>query len=286
MENKTTTYVKYLTLNGSGENRAKVSLDYHNKRLKVIDYKGTTPHLLKEKINEAAYKEGLTKILWLLRPEDAPPLLEEGYIIEGRFPDYFRGKPALWLSYFLDFGRRSSPNLAEEEAIIWKIEKNGNPKEIPELPPHLQLKKVTPDKAQDLADLFAEIFKTYPTPVTDVEYLRKTMAEDTIYIAIYDDDKMVSIASGIIDKKNMAAEISDYATRLEYRCKKLMSIIISALEAELTKMGIKSLYSLARAMSPGMNRSLYKAGYKFRGRFINNCNICGRFEDMNLWTKS
>ncbi|MDK2821144.1 MAG: beta-lysine N6-acetyltransferase [Clostridia bacterium] len=85
--------------------------------------------------------------------------------------------------------------------------------------------------------------------------------------------------------KTAAAEISDYATNPDYRGHGLMRILTSAIEDELKRSGIISIYSLARAISRGMNSALYKCGYTYRGKFINNCHICGKFEDMNLWTK-
>lgn len=34
-----------------------------------------------------------------------------------------------------------------------------------------------------------------------------------------------------------------------------------------------------------MNRVLVQHGYAYSGRLVNNCDICGGFEDMNLWAK-
>lgn len=185
----------------------------------------------------------------------------------------------------MDPDRRSNTNLAVEEAILWQIEQKTDCRNISKLPVQLHMKTVEPEEAPTLADLYAGTFDTYPTPVTDPEYLGKTMGTGTVYIGVYDHGRMISAASGIIDRNNLAAEISDCATHPEYRGMGLMQILIAAVETELSRRGVIALYSLARAMSPGMNSVLYKSGYTFRGRFINNCHICGRFEDMNLWTK-
>ncbi|MDN5362387.1 MAG: beta-lysine N6-acetyltransferase [Moorella sp. (in: firmicutes)] len=276
---------RLFTLQGSGSNQAKIYLDYPNKRLKVTASQGDEPYLLDAEIKNLARREGLTKILWLLRPEEAPPLLAAGYIIEGRFASYLRGRPAVWLSYFMTPERRRPLRLAEEELILWRTEKKRLQQEVPELPPPFYLKKVLPEEAPQLARLYGATFVSYPTPVTEVDYLYQSMAADTVYMAVFNGDGLVSAASGVMDKDNLAAEISDCATRPEYRGQGLMRILIKALETELRAKGIITLFSLARALSLGMNSALYQSGYTFRGRFINNCHICGQFEDMNLWTR-
>ena len=45
-------------------------------------------------------------------------------------------------------------------------------------------------------------------------------------------------------------------------------------------------YTIARALSPGMNITFARAGYRFGGLLWNNTQICGRLEPMNIWYKS
>jgi len=49
--------------------------------------------------------------------------------------------------------------------------------------------------------------------------------------------------------------------------------------------GIKTAYTIARAMSAGMNVTFSKTGYRFGGRLKNNTNISGNIESMNVWYK-
>ena len=51
--------------------------------------------------------------------------------------------------------------------------------------------------------------------------------------------------------------------------------IIYSLELDLKKKGFITLYSLSRAINPGVNVVLSKHNYKFTDRLVNNCNICG-----------
>jgi len=58
------------------------------------------------------------------------------------------------------------------------------------------------------------------------------------------------------------------------------------MENEVRAKGIKTAYTIARAASAGMNVTFAKGGYHFGGRLINNTNISGRIESMNVWFKS
>ena len=44
-------------------------------------------------------------------------------------------------------------------------------------------------------------------------------------------------------------------------------------------------YTIARSLSYGMNITFAKMGYIYGGTLINNTNICGSLESMNIWYK-
>jgi predicted hydrocarbon binding protein len=45
-------------------------------------------------------------------------------------------------------------------------------------------------------------------------------------------------------------------------------------------------YTIARSVSHGINITFARAGYTYGGRLINNTNISGKIESMNVWYKS
>ncbi len=53
----------------------------------------------------------------------------------------------------------------------------------------------------------------------------------------------------------------------------------------MKKRGIKTSYSIARAVSYGMNITFAKHGYIYSGTLVNNTNIAGSIESMNVWHK-
>ena len=57
------------------------------------------------------------------------------------------------------------------------------------------------------------------------------------------------------------------------------------MEKYLKERNYKTLYTIARALSPGINFTFSKMGYKYGGTLINNTNIGSSLESMNIWYK-
>ncbi len=58
------------------------------------------------------------------------------------------------------------------------------------------------------------------------------------------------------------------------------------MEEKSFKLGIKTVFTIARAKSPGMNITFARSGYDYGGTLVNNTNISGQIESMNVWYKS
>ncbi len=137
-----------------------------------------------------------------------------------------------------------------------------------------------------IARLFKEVFKTYPTPMDDPAYIKKVMGKQVLFKVAFIGNELISAASADMNTRMLNAEITDCATLPEHRGKGVLSQLIYHLEQELAAKGFITLFSLSRALSSGINIALSKHGYIYTGRLVNNCNIMGRFEDMNIWVKT
>jgi len=58
------------------------------------------------------------------------------------------------------------------------------------------------------------------------------------------------------------------------------------LELQAKERGIQTAFTIARAISEGMNITFSKAGYTYGGRLKNNTDISGTIESMNVWYKA
>ena len=95
----------------------------------------------------------------------------------------------------------------------------------------------------------------------------------------------MSAASAEINHFYHNAEMTDCATLPEYRQFGLLKQLILKFEEELLAQRVYCVYSIARALSFGMNAALHQLGYEYRGRLANNCYIFDELEDMNMWVK-
>ncbi len=266
-------------------NFVEILIDRTNERLKVIDYEVHDWKKLISYLDEAAARNHAGKILFYIRRQDDYPLVNFGYVREGVIPAFFQGDDALCYSRFIDFVRSQSPNYEQEEALLKKIIKEKNREGTIEFPAGYVVCKIRKEHVDELVQLYRKIFSSYPSPLLNPEYVYKVMLTHVTFYGVFAGDSLVSAASAEMDEQNHNAEITDCATLSEHRGKGLLSNLIKFLEKEMWTQKMGTLYSLARAGSYGMNAALYRLGYEYMGRFINNCHIGGRYEDMNLWAK-
>jgi putative beta-lysine N-acetyltransferase len=79
--------------------------------------------------------------------------------------------------------------------------------------------------------------------------------------------------------------MTDFATLPEARGKGLAGVLLSEMEKNMQRERIATAYTIARARSFGMNVVFARAGYTFAGTLVNNTNIAGGLESMNVWYK-
>ncbi|WP_421617916.1 putative beta-lysine N-acetyltransferase [Brevibacillus sp. TJ4] len=260
-------------------------LDLHNKRVKLHQYDPKTIPALDQLMRQQARETGADKVIVYGKKADVENWQSLGYVLEGRIDGFFRGVNAHMLSLYLSEQRATSsaPELAEENVRL-SLSKAGAGGDK-QLPPEYRLREATEADAEELAALYARVFATYPTPMDDPVYIRKTMQEGTCYIVAERDKAIACAASAEVSARFGSAEMTDCATDPDHAGKGLLQPIFQALEAKMEAMGIYYLYTLTRAQSAGMNVTAAKMGYTYRGRLINNCTIYSGYEDMNIWVK-
>ncbi|AWK52142.1 putative beta-lysine N-acetyltransferase [Clostridium beijerinckii] len=265
--------------------RTEIYVDYTNKRVKIIDLNNISVQNLKRIIHFSS-REHLGKIICNCDSESFEIFVEAGFDLEGKINGYFKGKDAFCMSYFISSDRKICSNFTKKELLIKHcldikntfIHGSDNTKYC--------IRNANENDIKEMIELFSAVFSTYPSPVYDEKFLKETMNEKVLYkVAVYN-EKIIGVASADMDKENLNAEMTDCATYPDYRGKGILSNIIYSLELDLKKKGFITLYSLSRAINPGVNIVLSKHNYNFAGRLVNNCNICGTFEDMNIWVKN
>ncbi|OVE68822.1 putative beta-lysine N-acetyltransferase [Clostridium diolis] len=265
--------------------RTKAFVDLTNKRLKILDLNAISLQSLKRIIHFAS-KLHLGKIICNSNKESLEAFVSAGFAIEGRINGYFKGEDAFCMSYYINSDRNICSNFTQKDLLVKQCLSLQNSYVYNKNNQVYQIRTATENDISEIIKLFSAVFLTYPTPIYNQEYLKETMNNKILYkVAVYD-EKIVSIASADMDMKNLNAEITDCATSPAYRGKGILANVIYSLECDLKAKGFLTLYSLCRAINPSINFVLSKHNYKFTGRMVNNCNICGTFEDMNIWVKN
>jgi putative beta-lysine N-acetyltransferase len=259
-------------------------VDLHNARIKLLKYKGEVKKLIKNTFDlSGKYEVG--KILATVPAADRQTFLDAGFIQEAVIDGYFKGQTGYNVSYFYDTARAISQRNSEEDDIIQKAkEYQGQYEPYPNS--EFTIRTAVLADAEPMAQLYETVFKTYPTPMHKVEYIESVINDDKVIfkVALFN-HQLVSAASAELNHEYLNAEITDCATYPDYRGKGLLSELVYHLETELQNKRYLTLFGVARAASPGINIVFSKHGYEYTGRQINNSNIMGTMEDMNIWVK-
>ena len=264
------------------EKGARVSVyeDPFNKRIRIDDYAGPLTQVMT--LIRRQTPGWIEKIIVKSRSGDLPFFIAQGFCCEAFIRGYFDGADMFFAVMYREAGREVSLKWHEEQLILKNI--ISSQKDVSSEPgPVLMI--ATQSDAKELAELYAAVFKLYPTPVGEPQHILKTIVEGTLYAYIREEGKIVSAASAEINKSFLNAELTDCASLDRVQGKGHMKKLLSFLEQQLTMQGIRCLYSIARAESPGMNKAFYQLKYTYGGRLINNCYIWSGLEDMNVWYK-
>jgi putative beta-lysine N-acetyltransferase len=147
------------------------------------------------------------------------------------------------------------------------------------------MKLLKNDDMDALAGLYSKVFATYPFPVYDPAFLRSALSQGVVYFGAVKRGELLGAAACEVDVKSRSAEMTDFAVEARARGLGLSRHLLAAMEEKMQKTGILTLFTIARTLSHGMNLSFAKAGYGFSGSLVNNTNISGGIESMNVWFK-
>ena len=270
---------KTLVLQNS-QGMAGVYLDPFSTRIRVDEYSGT-PEAVLGLVVEAVHP-WVEKIIVKSRPADREGFIAAGYREEAMVRGYFNGEDMHFMVRYTDSTREEPVESQDQEDRIREMVMKSVSQREPE--PGIAMPAGFSD-AEELSSIFRQVFQIYPTPVEDPSYLRKTMQEGTMYYAIRQDGRMVSVGSAEVNAKWSNAELTDCATLTEAAGKGHMFSIMARIDKELIRRGIRSRYSIARAMSYPVNVIFHRLGYSYSGCLRKNVRIGTGLEDMNVWCR-
>lgn len=237
------------------------------------------------KIETLAKKKGYTKIFAKVPATLRDYFKKRAYQREAYVPGFYHGKTgAVFFAKYFSESRQEDPRQEQIEQIIELAQQKAAE------PPattngEFTFREARHDDAPEMAEVYKEVFESYPFPIHDPGYLRETMDSHVRYFCAFAGGQMAAISSCEMDTAALNVEMTDFATRPVHRKKGLAGRLLTIMEDHMRRDGMKTLYTIARAASAGMNITFARGGYAYAGTLTNNTNICGRIESMNVWYK-
>ncbi|MGD9807057.1 MAG: putative beta-lysine N-acetyltransferase [Deferribacterales bacterium] len=260
--------------------RSLVQHGKHNDRAYILSFSEEDDSATLDMIEQLARKNGYTKIVAKVPEMQADIFTDMSFAKEGRLEncEYER---FYFMSKYLSDRRKQVDNLEELESVI-NSALTAEPKDIKET---FEIRPLTKDDIDPQIAIYKTVFKTYPFPIYYREFIEEMMDSHVSYYGVFEDGKMIATASAELDEKTGLAEMTDFATLPEHRGKGFAVKLLEKMEEDLEKRGIRSYFTIARAVSHGMNKTFARCGYTYSGTLYNNTNINGDIESMNIWYK-
>ena len=239
-------------------------------------------------LDELVDVHGYSKIVAIIPRYALERFVADGYEEEARVPGLFRGaEDGFFMGKYLDEKRRQEqkPELVREVLAAARAKRSSGA-EIT-LAPGFFWRLTELADAERMAEVFRQVFGSYPVPIFDPDYLREQMQKGQLYFGIWEGGNLVSLASPYLEEEDLNGELTDFATLADYQGRGLAGFLMRHMEEEMVRRRFKTAYTFARAYSFGMNIAFARNGYSFAGTLTNSVNIAsGGLESMNVWYKS
>ena len=240
------------------------------------------------RLDEMAQQKGYTKIFAKIPEWAADAFTSRQYTKEAAIPGFYNGKAGtLFYAKFFDAERAQLS--AGQTALIDKHIKLARGKKGAGLTGSLDekynLRRLEENDIPQLASVYKSVFASYPFPIFEADYLKKTMDENVVYFGVFDKENLAAASSAEMDIAGQNVEMTDFATLPRYAGNNFSLFLLRAMEKEMRSRGIRTYYTIARSFSAGMNITFGKMNYTYTGTLVNNTNIAGTIESMNVWYK-
>jgi len=256
-------------------------------RIYLMHLGNANPDTLASDLIKFARKKNYTKIFAKIPADKSDAFMQEGYIKESTILNFYDGrKDVVFASFFLDQQRANPESKDEIENIISLALKKANTNNSKKLSSDFNIRKCNVSDVIEMSKLYKEVFETYPFPIHIPQYLAETMETHIDYFGVWQNKQLVALSSAEMDLQHKCVEMTDFATLPSFRGYGFAYHLLKVMESKMFEKNMKTAYTIARAKSPGMNITFAKKGYEFAGTLINNTNISGSIESMNIWYKA
>ncbi|SHH32387.1 putative beta-lysine N-acetyltransferase [Ferrimonas marina] len=255
----------------------------NNDRVYLMSLGSSDPQQVLYEAHHLVDQHGYGKVFAKVRDTQSELFLSQGYRIEARIPNFYRDADALFLAFYADNDRAQATEGAHLDQVLTAA--TSGLSLVNKVEPDLDICRMAPSDVDAMAQLYAQVFPSYPFPITHPQFLLETMADNVAYFGGVREGKLVALASAEQCFETKTVEMTDFATAPSARGQGWAQRLLAHMEQDMEAAGHHMAYTIARAGSTGMNRTFAQRQYSMAGRLINNTQIGGQIESMNVWYK-
>ncbi|WP_035385018.1 putative beta-lysine N-acetyltransferase [Ferrimonas futtsuensis] len=256
----------------------------NNNRIYLMDLKEADPARLIIQMQSLAREHGYGKLFAKVPEHRAGRFLSHGFRVEARIPGFYPECDALFLGLYPDPQRAKEAQTHQLHKVLQLARHNLAPVHTPDS--GSGVRRCRPQDVDAMAQLYRQVFPSYPFAIDQPDVLQQSMEEDVDYFCIEQQGELMALAAAEKSPGSMTVEMTDFATSPAARGQGLASLLLRQMEQEVSSEGYRVAYTIARAYSVGMNRTFARQRYQLAGRLTNNTQISGHIETMNVWYKA
>ncbi len=257
----------------------------YNDRIYLLDLSPKDLPKLFTKFKQLLSKNKYSKIVVKVPEKYKEEFINKGFTEEAYVPNFYYGKETMsFLANYPKKERRIEREKQKAQKILKVALKKQRLDDV-KINKQFSYQKLNKSHISKMTTLYRKVFDTYPFPIFEEKYIEQTMNDNLIYFGVFKNEKLIGISSCEINHDKSYVEMTDFAILEKYRGEKISLYLLKIMEDYMTEIGIKKAYTMARALSYGMNITFSKMGYEFTGTVINNANIFGDIESLNIWHK-
>ncbi|VXB24834.1 putative beta-lysine N-acetyltransferase [Maribacter litoralis] len=267
------------------------ALVYHgnmHNRIYFSEAKNVNLDNLLQKMKDLAKKKRYEKILGKASEKGLNVLKSQGFIVEAKIPGLYNGSVD---GYFLaDY--TNEKRYANDEKIMKTI---ATVKTIAEaankpntdshflMPENLDIKELSSADFPLLEELHQKAYKYHPHQIKDAAYFSKLKNLNHRFYGLFQNGELLVSAILAVNSSESNVEIVDFVTHPNYRGQNLSYFLVQDIKNKMDKLGCKTIYTMVRSTSYGLNITFSKHGFILAGTLINNCIVRDAMESMNVW---
>ena len=259
----------------------------YNSRIYLMKLHKQDSHRIIPEMESLAHANNYEKILAKIPSGHEAYYKDHGYIREAVIPEYFNnGEHAVFMAKYFSSSRKQVNNQEQIQEVLSLALRRKHARGTGNCESSFSTQICRLGDIDEMIRVFRAVFETYPFPIFDADFLSGAIQKrQAQYYCARKGRRIVAIAASEIDWSNQSVEMTDFATLPEFRGQGLAGCLLKDMEQSMAKEGMRTAFSIARAISPAMSLVFAAKGYSFGGTLDNNTNIAGHIQSMNIWHK-